>query len=85
MLIVRQCNRPAYVGNDTLCARDLDQDSFPNVNLDCTQPECTKVCVYHITQSHSVLNMQDECPDIFSRLPDGKQNTEVCQLLATGK
>ena len=43
-------------------------------------------CVHHVTAEpfSESLCIQDECPDVFSRLSDGKQDPEVCQL-STGR
>lgn len=38
-----QCNEEGYTGNGTLCARDSDHDTFPDVALNCSSPTCSKV------------------------------------------
>ena len=39
----RQCNAPAFSGNGTLCARDSDGDTIPDIGLDCDGILCEKV------------------------------------------
>lgn len=48
VLIILQCNNPAYSGNGTVCARDSDEDTLPDVNLGCDQIICEMVCTVHM-------------------------------------
>lgn len=40
---ILQCNSPAYSGNGTVCARDSDEDTLPDVDLGCDEIFCEKV------------------------------------------
>ena len=48
MLITLQCNTPAYSGNGTVCARDSDGDTLPDVGLGCEEIFCKKVTMVAI-------------------------------------
>ena len=39
----KQCNEEGYTGNGTLCARDSDRDTFPDVNINCSLATCNMV------------------------------------------
>ena len=43
-----QCNTPAYSGNGTVCARDSDGDTLPDVGLGCEEIFCKKVTMVAI-------------------------------------
>ena len=38
-----QCNSPTYAGDGNVCGLDSDSDGFPDVGLDCDQPQCVQV------------------------------------------
>ena len=38
-----QCNTPTFVGGDSVCGLDSDNDGFPDVGLDCDEPSCEAV------------------------------------------
>lgn len=40
---ITQCNSPAYTGNGSLCGRDSDGDTLPDVGLDCEGLVCEEV------------------------------------------
>ena len=42
-MLYLQCNSPTYVGNGNVCGLDSDSDGFPDVGLDCDQPQCVQV------------------------------------------
>ena len=41
-----QCNSPFYAGNGVFCAQDSDQDSRPDIELECTDLSCEMVPSY---------------------------------------
>ena len=41
-----QCNSPYYAGNGVFCAQDSDQDSRPDLQLQCIDPSCQMVRMY---------------------------------------
>ena len=47
--IFLQCNNPAYSGNGTICARDSDEDTLPDVDLGCDEIYCEEVCYTEAT------------------------------------
>ena len=58
-----QCNNPVYSGNGTVCARDSDEDTLPDVDLGCDEIFCEKVCTYVCT----IIYMFATC-NIFYRM-----------------
>jgi len=39
-----QCIAP-FVGNGMVCGRDSDGDGFPDMKLDCDDPQCQQVLI----------------------------------------
>ena len=41
--VLLQCNSPAYTGTGSLCGRDSDRDTLPDVGLECEGLVCEEV------------------------------------------
>ncbi|XP_065903440.1 uncharacterized protein [Dysidea avara] len=59
------CNSPTYVGDGSVCGLDSDSDGFPDVGLDCVQPQCE----------------EDLCPDTYSVTSNGVQSQIFCMKM----
>ena len=56
-MLYLQCNSPTYVGDGSVCGLDSDSDGFPDVGLDCDQPQCVQVtrwqmCIMYTSEFH---------------------------------
>jgi len=56
-MLYLQCNNDTYVGDGNVCGLDSDSDGFPDVGLDCDQPQCVQVirwqaCIMGSTEFH---------------------------------
>ena len=49
IILYLQCNSPTYVGDGSVCGLDSDSDGFPDVGLDCDQPQCEQVIATVLT------------------------------------